>query len=242
MPYQWHNDSTETTTRQIDTLTQRLDARTPLFEVPLKSGHCKEVPLKSGHCNDKEVAEVFNNYFANITDALGCSESQRKAAVKKICEEIEKEVKSRDDSSYFMQGIRFLESLTTVTKRERLLLWKFKKTDTNKDSIINKNEMAEIEKQWKAALLPCWSIVSLDCDKNKDGNVTWSEWSYCLGERRSFFPGMMGDKTATGPPEAKVTVCKPMRICLLSCTRGFERDKYGCLICKCRGLYSFFRG
>ena len=94
-----------------------------------------------------------------------------------------------------MQGIRFLESLTTVTKRERLLLWKFKKTDNNKDSIINKNEMKQIEKQWKAALLPCWSIVSFDCDKNKDGNVTWSEWSYCLGERRSFFPGSMGDKT-----------------------------------------------
>ena len=87
---------------------------------------------------------------------------------------------STDSSSYLAQGIRFLESLTAITKRDRLVLWKFKKSDRNKDSVLTEHELDGIESQWKKLASKCTVVFSNTCDKDRNGNVTWSEWTNCL--------------------------------------------------------------
>ena len=70
--------------------------------------------------------------------------------------------------------------MTAITRRDRLLLWKFKKIDTNKDSVLTNRELEVIESKWKEITQDCSIAFAIECDKNKNGNITWTEWTNCL--------------------------------------------------------------
>ncbi|XP_065051784.1 SPARC-related modular calcium-binding protein 1-like isoform X1 [Rhopilema esculentum] len=161
----------------------------------------------------------------------GCSRNHLKQLAERYLRQIEEETK-KDDASYIKQGISFLESLTAITKTDRLLLWKFKRIDTNRDSTLTKSELAGTERKWNRLSTDCTAEFTKECDKDRNSNVTWSEWKSCFHERLEYTPTVMEVSATT---TAATHVCKPMRICLLSCTAGYQRDQHGCLICKCRG-------
>ena len=60
------------------------------------------------------------------------------------------------------------------------MLWKFKKLDKNKDSVLTDKEIAGIESLWKEITQDCSIIFKVECDKDKNGNITWAEWTTCL--------------------------------------------------------------
>ena len=109
-----------------------------------------------------------------------------------------------DSSSYLAQGIRFIESVTVITKRDRLLLWKFKKIDTNRDSVLTNRELEGTESQWKEITQDCSIAFAIECDKDRNGNITWSEWTNCLSGGPVVLSG--------GGHSAQPTLKKPGRV------------------------------
>lgn len=73
-----------------------------------------------------------------------------------------------------------------------MLLWKFKKLDVNKDSVLAGQEIAGIEEQWERIGKQCPIFFNNECDKDRNGNITWSEWKSCFtiktGFSKSFTP------------------------------------------------------
>eukprot|EP00794_Sanderia_malayensis_P017606 gene17606-19359_t len=159
----------------------------------------------------------------------GCTEKQRKDFDETFLQEIEKEMKA--SGRKVTAGTQFLESMTSISRTTRVLNWKFKQLDLDKDSKISKGELRIVKMRWQRISVDCAAAVSYECDKNGDDFITWTEWKDCIGTKTAV---SSNPRPATRP--YLPVVCKPMRICLLPCTRGFERDKHGCLICKCRGM------
>ncbi len=75
--------------------------------------------------------------------------------------------------------------MTTISRTDRILNWKFKKLDVNSDSKISKYELRDVEKQWNSLSVSCAVAVRLECDRNDDGYITWSEWKDCIGARKT---------------------------------------------------------
>ena len=47
--------------------------------------------------------------------------------------------------------------------------------------MLTNREIVGIESQWKEVTQDCSIILTTECDKDKNGNITWTEWKSCLG-------------------------------------------------------------
>lgn len=178
-------------------------------------------------CTESDMEDLISKYKISIEDEIIAKAPN-----------VIKPVKTSIENFLAERGFR---SMHTINK---LLVWKFKQLDRNKNGALQENELKVVKNELEDISPLCTNSLLNSCNVNQDLYITKKEWRICLGFKKdgAFVPKKKKKKNEKGKkilPTRRTGGCPPVAFCTLSCNAGFERDKNGCITCKCRDFLSF---